>query len=133
MPSLLHGAVAKITGKSQDDDTLAIMVCEDLSFPEVFMMQCVKSSINVQQAHAYLRSTSSHGYSKNPFKTNAVFHCMTTIHCTAEKIIAGESNSYNEIVFSGPHTYLLCPSVMAQGHQCSDSNTPHHVCIRSFA
>ncbi|KAK5981620.1 hypothetical protein GCK32_014925 [Trichostrongylus colubriformis] len=96
-----QGAVAEIICTSEEDEAVAEIRCEGYTFAVPCTSEGASSSLrfNFQYAQIHLSCTSACGTTKTTFKISGILHWTRTIYTTAERILAGESNIYNEIVF----------------------------------
>ncbi|VDL81584.1 unnamed protein product [Nippostrongylus brasiliensis] len=94
-----QGAVAHIECQSQDDNTMATVICEDFTFSIPCSPRGMKSSLrfNFQRARIHLSCTVSCGQTETNFDVTGILHWTRTFYSAAEKILAGESNIYNEV------------------------------------
>ncbi|KAK6017661.1 hypothetical protein OSTOST_16812, partial [Ostertagia ostertagi] len=94
-----QGATAEITCTSQEDDTVAEILCDSYAFSVPCTTKGTVSSLkfNFQHAQVYLSCTSACGTTKTGFKIAGILHWTRTIHSAAERLLAGESNLYNEL------------------------------------
>ncbi|VDL75727.1 unnamed protein product [Nippostrongylus brasiliensis] len=95
-----QGAVAEVTCVSQVEETMAAITCEEHAFSIPCRSEGAVSSLrfNFRQAQVHLTCSSSCGATKTHFELAGVLHWTRTFFGTAEKLLAGESIIYNEVV-----------------------------------
>lgn len=93
-----QGAVAQITCQSEDE-TVATIDCGDFTFSIPCNPQGVVSPLrfNLQHAQVHLTCSCSCGATKTHFELTGVLFWTRTFYGIAEKLLAGESNVYNEV------------------------------------
>ncbi|VDO97837.1 unnamed protein product [Heligmosomoides polygyrus] len=93
-----QGAVAQITCQ-REDETMATIDCGDFTFSIPCNPQGVVSSLrfNLQHAQVHLTCSCSCGATKMHFELTGVLLWTRTFYGIAEKLLARESNVYNEV------------------------------------
>ncbi|KAK6026676.1 zinc knuckle [Ostertagia ostertagi] len=96
-----QGAVAPISCTTNGASTLATVRCED----EIFTVPCKQEGapsvlqFNHDSARIHKKCVISCGSIQNTFEITGILQWVRTIHSSALKVLAGESNVYDEIVF----------------------------------
>ncbi|RCN24340.1 hypothetical protein ANCCAN_29966, partial [Ancylostoma caninum] len=95
-----RGALAQVVCFAQDRATMASVQCNDTAFAVPCSPEGSSSSLRFSMSTAQIKiyCETSCGKTKKPFEITGVLHWTKTVQLTAEKLLAGESNVFNEWV-----------------------------------
>ncbi|KAL6739263.1 hypothetical protein Aduo_012737 [Ancylostoma duodenale] len=95
-----RGALAQVVCFAQERATMASVQCNDTAFAVPCSPEGSPSSLRFSMSTAQIKINceTSCGKTKKPFEITGVLHWTKTMQLTAEKILAGESNVFNEWV-----------------------------------